>query len=306
MSSLLEELKGLMTTGRLGHAYICVGDPLLEGKDFAEDLAAMVLAQEKQEQAETILHRVKDRVHPDVTWVEPRGKLRQIKVEDMRKALKRIQEKSFEGGWKVVVFLGADRLNPNSGNTLLKNLEEPPERTLLVLVTQQPTRMLPTLFSRCQLIRIPAGANVQPAWGDAFEQLMRQGPPMNLRARLERAAAFRDFFAMAAQQQMETDPVPEEEGIEEDVGNARETEARRTVQQGILAAVEQWYRDVTLLQEGGSPETLFFPESEADLRKQSEALPAYAIEKLIANTRTAARKLEGNLPVQVVLEQFIF
>ncbi len=128
---------------------------------------------------------------------------------------------------------------------------------------------------------------------------------MNLRARLVRAAAFRDFFAMAARQQMEADPVPEDDAVEDDVESARETQARRVVQQGILAAVECWYRDVMLLKEGGRTEHLFFPDSEDELREQSN-LPAHAIEKLMANTRTAARKLEGNLPVQVVLEQFIF
>ena len=306
MSHLLEEMTGLLEKGQLGHAYICVGDPLVEGKEFVERLASLVLAFEKPGTEEACLHRVQDRLHPDVTWVEPRGKLRQIKVEDMRKALKRIQEKSFEGGWKVIIFLGADRLNPNSGNTLLKNLEEPPERTLLLLVSQQPSNMLPTLFSRCQILRIPSGTRIQPAWGNDFEALMRKGPPMNLRARLERAAAFRDFFTAAAQQQMEADPIPEEDILEDDVENARETEARRTVQQGILAAVEQWYRDVMVLQEGGGSESLFFPESESELRDQAKTFPGHAIEKLIANTRTAAQKLEGNLPVQVVLEQVIF
>lgn len=306
MSRLLEELEGLLQEGRLGHAYICVGDPLQEGREFAEELAVRVLDQGKEGKREGLRHRVQDRLHPDVTWVEPKGKLRQIKVDDMRKALQRIQEKSFEGGWKIVVFLGADRLNPNSGNTLLKNLEEPPERTLLLLVTLHPARMLPTLQSRCQILRLPALARRRPAWGDALEDLLRQGPPMTLRARLERAAAFRDFFALAAGMHLEANPVPDQEGVEEDVENARESEARRTVQHGVMAAVEQWYRDVTLVQEGAGRESLFYPDSESELREQAEKLPAHALTKLISNTRTAARKLEGNLPVQVVLEQFIF
>ena len=305
MNLLLDELEGLLKQGRLGHAYICNGDPLLEGKEFAEELALRVL-REGREEDESLLHRVRDRLHPDVTWVEPRGKLRQIKVEDMRRALKRIQEKSFEGGWKVVVFLGADRLNPNSGNTLLKNLEEPPERTLLLLVSQQPSQMLPTLLSRCQMLRIPAVSSKRPVWFGSLEELLRKGPPMTLRARLERAAAFRDFLTSAAQAHLEADPVPESEGMEEDVENARETGARRAVQHGVMAAVEQWYRDVLVLQQGGSSGSLFFPESEEELKAQSQALPGHAIEKLIANSRNAARKLEGNLPVQVVLEQFIF
>ena len=306
MSTLLDELDALVADGRLGHAYLCVGDPLLDGKAFAEELTLRVLGQDKGGVDDTLRHRVEDRLHPDVTWVEPRGKLRQIKVEDMQKALQRIQEKSFEGGWKVVVFLGADRLNPASGNKLLKNLEEPPDRTLILLVSASPERILPTLVSRCQTLRLPALTRRRPAWGNSLEAILRQGPPLTLRARLERAAVFRDFFEEAAILHLEADPLPEGESVEEDVENARISEARRAVQQGVLAAVEQWYRDVAVLQSEGSTDTLFYPESEGDLRRQAEALPAHAIEKLIANTRAAARKMEGNLPVQIVMEQTIF
>jgi hypothetical protein len=63
---------------------------------------------------------------------------------------------------------------------------------------------------------------------------------------------------------------------------------------------------VAVLQSDGEPPSLFYPGSREALRKQAESLPSHAIEKLIANTRSAARKMEGNLPVQVVLEQSIF
>src|SRR5690606_8014919 len=103
--SLLDEMSRLHTEGLLGHAYLCVGDPLSEGRLFAEEMAALLLS-EGEDGAEALKtkHRVDARLHPDVHWVEPRGKLRQIRVEDLKEGLKRIHEKSFEGGWKIVVF----------------------------------------------------------------------------------------------------------------------------------------------------------------------------------------------------------
>jgi DNA polymerase-3 subunit delta' len=59
-----------------------------------------------------------------------------------------------DGGYRVVIVDAADDMNTNAANALLKNLEEPPRRTLFVLVVHAPGRLLPTIRSRCQTIRL--------------------------------------------------------------------------------------------------------------------------------------------------------
>lgn len=304
--TLLDDLRRLMAEGRLGHAYLVNADPTGDGLRFAEDLAVLALRADSALPEAQIRHRVEARSHPDVHWVEPRGKLRQIKVDDVSRALKAIYEKSFEGGWKVVVFPGAERMNPASGNKLLKSLEEPPEKTLLVLVTATPERLLPTLRSRCQWLTLPSSAAADAPWLAALKGLLAQGPPRNLRSRLERAAAFRDFFEVAAREEVERESGEEEEHLEEDVVNARETAARRRLQRDVLAAVEAWYRDVLVCKAGGGSDELLYPDLREVLRQQAEGLPLKSIHKLLENVRAAARELDGNLPVQVVLEGTVF
>lgn len=304
--SLLDDLRRLLAEGRLGHAYLVNGDPVGNGMRFAEELAVIALRAESTLPEAQIRHRVRARSHPDAHWVEPRGKLRQIKVDDVSRALKAIYEKSFEGGWKVVVFPGAERMNPASGNKLLKSLEEPPARTLMVLITATPERLLPTLRSRCQWLTLSASSAEDAEWADALETLLSQGPPRSLRARLERAAAFRDFFDTAARAEVAKDEPEDDEHVEEDVVNARETAARRRLQRDVLTAVEAWYRDVLVCKTGDGSEPLRFPDSRDVLVNQAESLPLKSIHKLMENVRAAAREMDGNLPVQVVLEGTVF
>lgn len=74
----------------------------------------------------------------------------QIGVADAQELISALGLKSYEGGWKGVVVWGADKLNIAAANKLLKLVEEPPEKTLLLLVTNHEDQVLETLRSRCQ------------------------------------------------------------------------------------------------------------------------------------------------------------
>lgn len=89
--------------------------------------------------------------HPDLLNVTLQDS-RQIKIEQIRDVIKWTNQTAQQGGWKICVVNPADKLNINAANALLKSLEEPPAKTLIILVTDQPSRLLPTLRSRCQHI----------------------------------------------------------------------------------------------------------------------------------------------------------
>ena len=82
-----------------------------------------------------------------------------------------------EGGWRVVVVDGAEELNQASANTLLKVLEEPPPRTVLLLVCAAPGRLLPTIRSRCRRLRLDPLRRRR--WNGCWEPISRICPPMN-------------------------------------------------------------------------------------------------------------------------------
>ncbi len=108
----------------------------------------------------SIYHRVANGSHSDLLAIErtrdeKTNKLRSvIRVEEVRKINGFFALTAANGGWRVVVIDSADEMNPNAANAILKSLEEPPARTLLLLISHNPGRLLPTIRSRCRTLRL--------------------------------------------------------------------------------------------------------------------------------------------------------
>jgi DNA polymerase III subunit delta' len=109
--------------------------------------------------------RVAARAHPDLLMVVPEESGRQLRIEQVRELGAELALTSHAGGYKVAILSPADALNRFAANALLKTLEEPQPRTLLVLVVTQPSRLPATILSRCQRLKLPAPTRAQAlAW----------------------------------------------------------------------------------------------------------------------------------------------
>ncbi len=140
------------------------------------------------------------------------GKLRQqITVDEARKLKGFFALSAADGGRRVVIVDSADEMNPSAANALLKLLEEPPEGAVLLLISHQPARLLPTIRSRCRELRchpLPpqdmarALAQAQaPVAGDATALAALAGGSVGEALRLTNLAgleAYRDILALAA------------------------------------------------------------------------------------------------------------
>ncbi|WP_420429263.1 DNA polymerase III subunit delta' [Kordiimonas sp.] len=86
---------------------------------------------------------------------EKTGKLRSdIVIDDVRKLTRFYSQTSAEGGWRVAIVDAADEMNTNAANALLKLLEEPPAKSILILVAHSPGKLLPTIRSRCRTLKL--------------------------------------------------------------------------------------------------------------------------------------------------------
>jgi DNA polymerase-3 subunit delta' len=101
--------------------------------------------------------------HPDVAMLSPGEDSEYIKVEPVRELIADLALTAHGRGYKIAILSPADALYPNAANSLLKTLEEPPARTILMLVTSKPARLLPTLRSRCSRLRLPGPSRKQAA-----------------------------------------------------------------------------------------------------------------------------------------------
>ncbi|ESX92200.1 DNA polymerase III subunit delta' [Mesorhizobium sp. LNJC403B00] len=77
-----------------------------------------------------------------------------VTVDEIRKVNRFLSLTSHDGSYRVVIVDPADDMNTNAANALLKNLEEPPSRTLFILIVHAPGSLLPTIRSRCQMVRL--------------------------------------------------------------------------------------------------------------------------------------------------------
>ncbi|MCX7766459.1 MAG: DNA polymerase III subunit delta', partial [Candidatus Sumerlaeia bacterium] len=100
-------------------------------------------------------------MHPDLFVVEPRGATQTIQIEQLREIQDICNSPPIEGKYKIIIIVDADRLNPSAGNSALKLLEEPPSYVLLLLLTTQPHRLMPTIKSRCTSITIQPVAETE-------------------------------------------------------------------------------------------------------------------------------------------------
>src|SRR6266516_2838625 len=136
------EAKRLLTAALVegpAHAYLLYGPPGVGKRDLALLFAAELLGDHA---------RVERRSHPDLYVLEPLGD--QIRIDDVRELRRDLHMRPFEASRRVYLVFGADLLNAEAADALLKDLEEPPAYAVIVLVADELGPLPETIRSRCQ------------------------------------------------------------------------------------------------------------------------------------------------------------
>lgn len=195
-----KEFEAALASDRLGHAYLVEGPQGLGKLHLAFRMAARVLGAPWPAADPPI-----PLPHPDLLWVtletDDEGKQKkQIGIHQVRETCASLAMTSHAGGWKVAVIWPAEQLNANSANALLKTLEEPAPRTLLLLVRSRMDTLPATIASRCQRVRIAPPPREQAitwlearAEGDNWERLLALAGEAPLLALLLAEEGFREL-----------------------------------------------------------------------------------------------------------------
>jgi DNA polymerase-3 subunit delta' len=138
--------------GGASHAYLFHGPAGVGKRAVARAFAAELLAAGAAD-PENARHRVEAGTHPDLTWVRPTG-AHVMRTEDVAAPVVSAATRTpFESEKRVFVLERVDTMNDEVANRLLKTLEEPPSFVHLILLTDSLGQVLPTVVSRCQLVR---------------------------------------------------------------------------------------------------------------------------------------------------------
>lgn len=158
-------LESQIASGKLIHALMISGERGTGKKTLAFLIARALLCTSEGARPCgecTDCRLAEKREHPDLIVIqkgvplsaEVKKDRATIPVEDIREMIRMTGVSTLSGRNRVVVILDADKMTPQAQNCLLKTIEEPPENTVFLLVTDQPGNMLTTVISRCRMIRI--------------------------------------------------------------------------------------------------------------------------------------------------------
>lgn len=157
----LEYFERAVENQRLGHAYLITGPQGAGKRDLVREICQLVI-KGTSEQFESFQH-------PNIHVIEPESKSRRIRVEQLRSLEHRLQMTAGNGRKTGIIF-DADRMQPQAANAFLKTLEEPPENSLLLLVTERPELLLDTILSRC--ISVPLQAEMAVSLNENEQQIL--------------------------------------------------------------------------------------------------------------------------------------
>lgn len=191
-------------SGRIHHGWILGGVKGIGKATLAFRFARFVLAHPDPRSAEVaaaedlsiapdhpVARRIAAGAHGDLLhlrrpWDEKAKRFKtELPVEEIRRTVGFFGSTAGEGGWRIAIVDSADEMNANSANALLKILEEPPPRSLFLVIAHAPGRLLPTLRSRCRRLDL---APLSPhAIAEALDRLEVPGVPRDFTAAAELA-----------------------------------------------------------------------------------------------------------------------
>jgi DNA polymerase-3 subunit delta' len=318
-------LQRSLARGRLGHAYLFAGDNLEELESLARTLAKTLNCQKPVKTGGVATdccdecascRKIDGDVHTDIHWARPESKSRVVTIDQMRELMHEIQLKPTEAQHKVAIIAGADRLNAQAANAFLKTLEEPPAKSILILLSTEPQRILETILSRCLRLNFYGDGkreldSAETEWLEKFgglaaaEQKTLLGRYRLLDVLLQKLGEIRARTeeSLAARSPLEKyDEVEKDlrEKWEDELAAAVEAEYRRQ-RADLLLLVQWWLRDVWLQTLDAGKNLMSFPKIAGAEMVARRLSPCQALENLQTLEQTQ-RLLHTNVQEALALE----
>jgi hypothetical protein len=329
----IELLQRSLERGRLGHAYLFHGHHLSELEALARTLAKVLNCQQPVRRAPgspaidccdkcPSCRKIDGDNAADVHWVRAESKSRIITVDQMRDLMHEIFLKPNDAEYKVAIIVAADRLKVEGANSFLKTLEEPPAKSVMILLTTEPQRLLETIVSRCLRLNF-AGEGVRPLppaqmeWLKDFGELAA-AEQKSLMSRYRLLGALLKKFGELREDIEKSltakSPLERFDDVEPDVRERWEKELSAAIEaeyrlqrSDLLAALQWWLRDVWIQTMANaecgvrSAELLNFPQLTSPERVAKRISTKQAKENLRIVEHTQ-RLLHSNVQEALALE----
>ncbi len=313
-SKPLNTLQGALTNQRLHHAYLFVGPEGVGKRTVAIALAkAIHCSNSAGDFCGECIHcaSIVDGNHADVRIIEPLAGKKEISIRQVRDLERDLRYRSFTGKRKIAVIDPAALMNASAQNALLKTLEEPPDNSLMILVTPNAGALLPTLRSRC--LRL------------SFAPLPRTEVVGFLRAKYGVPADDAEFLAaismgsigvaltldqqaFIAKRRIWTDLLAslKANDYRASIAAAEMLAVNREEALEFLRWAESWYRDLLIHRVTDKPDDLVNLDILAQIERQSRQGGVDRSLAALARISSATAGIHRNLNRRMVLERFLF
>ena len=310
---------------RLGHAYLFAGVQLEALEGLARTLAKTLNCERpvKKDGASvdccdecSRCRKIEKEAHADVHWVRPESKSRIISVDQMRELMREVQLKPNEAEYKVAVIVAADRLNVQAANAFLKTLEEPPAKSVLILLSVEPQRILETILSRC--LRLNFGGEGARKWDAGLLEWLAKFSELAGAEQKSLLGRYRLMDVLASrlaetktrvEEELTTrSPLEKYDDVEKDLRERWEDELKAAIEAEyrrqrteLLLLVQWWLRDVWLHTLNSGREFLNFPQIVGAERVAARITSQQAMENLRVAEQTQ-RLLYTNVQEALAIE----
>jgi DNA polymerase III subunit delta' len=310
----LESLRAALANGRLHHAYLFVGPEGVGKHTIARALAQAVHCAEltgdycgRCVNCASII----DGNHPDVRFIQPLPGKKEISIQQVRELERELRFRSFTGKRKIAIVDPAVSMNVAAQNALLKTLEEPPDHSLIVLITPNGGGLLPTLRSRCLRLAfaplpraevagfLQAKQSVKPDDAEVLAAMSMGsiGAAVNLdqQALFEKRSIWAGMLSALKAQDYQ--------GA---MAAAETLAASRDETLEFLGWAQSWYRDLLIHGVSHKRDELVNLDMVVQIEEQSARGSATRALAALARIDSATAGIQRNLNRRMVLEKFLF
>lgn len=235
-----------------------------------------------------------------------------IGVDDIRVQINQdIQIKPYEGGKKIYIIPDAERMTEQAANALLKTIEEPPEYALILLLTDNIYRMLPTIQSRCVQIKFkPVSTELVKQYlmekhhiPDYLAETSARFSQGNI-GRAVRYAVNEEFLEVK-EDVLHLLRYIDEMTVHEIVSAVKRLAAHKGEINDYIDLMLLWYRDVLMLKVTNNPNLLIYRQELKFLKEQSKTRSYENIESILEAMETAKMRLRANVNFDTAIELMI-
>lgn len=308
---IVKHFKSSIELGKVSHAYILNGE-----KGAGKKTLASVVA--KSLQCETggpdpcgkckSCLQAESGNQPDIIWVN-HEKPNVITVDEIREQIVNdVDLKPYSSRYKIYIVPDAQLMNPAAQNAFLKTLEEPPEYTVIILLTSNVDKILPTIISRCLVLNFKP---IEPL--DVIEYLIQ-----NLEVDSAKARFCADFAQGNLGKAVRLAISPDYNELKEDsirlLSNIQDMDIddiiRAVKSMGkyklditdYIDIMTMWFRDILMVKISNSPNKTIFKNEYSVMKKQASRISYEGIERILEAMEKLKVRLEANVNFDIAME----